>query len=53
MIVRKEKYYIKKVNIIDRHKNYDTQKIRRTIYLFLGLIPIFINYEVVGGEYEK
>lgn len=53
MIVRKEKYYIKKINIIDKYKCYDEQKRKRTTYLFLGFMPIFINDEVISGDYEK
>lgn len=53
MVVRKEKYYIKKINVIDKHKCYDTQKRRRITYLLFGIIPIFINDEVISGEYEK
>lgn len=52
MIVRKEKYYSKKINIIDRNRYYDIQERKRTTYLLLGIIPIFINDEVIGGKYE-
>lgn len=52
MIIRKEKYYIKKINIISRNKIYDTQERKRTTYLLLGIIPIFINDEVISGKYE-
>lgn len=54
MIVKKEKYYIKKINIIDKKYGcYDTQNRKKTTYLLFGIIPIFISDEVIGGEYEK
>lgn len=53
MIIRKEKYYIKKINVIDRNRCYDTQERKRVAYLFLGIIPIFINDKVVSGKYEE
>ena len=52
MIIRKEKYYIKKINKIGK-TIYDVQERKRTTYLLLGIIPIFINDEVIGGKYEN
>lgn len=52
MIVKKEKYYRKKINIINKDRCYDIQERKRTTYLLLGIIPIFINDEVIGGKYE-
>lgn len=52
MIVRKEKYYIKRVNKLNDF-NYGTQKRKRTIYLLLGIIPVFINDELIEGSYER
>ena len=53
MIVRKETYYIKKINIIDRRKCFDTQARRRVSYLIFGLIPIFISDGYVEGALKK
>lgn len=53
MIVKKEKYYLKKINIIDKRSCYDTQKTKKTTYLLFGFIPVFISYKVVGGNFEK
>lgn len=52
MIVRREKYYIKKINKLNDF-NYDTQKRKRTIYLLLGIMPVFINDELIEGSYER
>lgn len=54
MLVKKEKYYLKKINRQGKYRtSYDTQKMKKTTYLLFGVIPIFVNYEVVGGEYER
>ena len=52
MIVRREKYYIKKINKLNDF-NYNTQKRKRITYLLLGIIPIFINDELIEGSYER
>lgn len=52
MIIIKEKYYLKKINKIGK-AIYDVQERKRTTYLLLGIIPIFINDKVIGGKYEK
>lgn len=52
MIIRKEKYYLKKINKIGK-TIYDVQERKRTTYLLFGIIPIFINDEVISGKYEK
>lgn len=52
MMVRTEKYYIKKINRLNDF-NYSTQKRKRTTYLLLGIIPIFISDELIEGSYER
>ena len=52
MIVKREKYYIKKINKIG-NTYYGSQKIKRTSFWLLGIIPLYIKNEVVSGDYEK
>lgn len=53
MILKKEIYYKKKINVLDKFKCYDIQDRRRITYLLFGLIPVFIKDEYVSGRYEN
>ena len=52
MIVKREKYFIKKVNKIGR-KYFGQQKIKRTSFWLLGVIPLYIRNEIIGGDWEN
>lgn len=53
MIVRKEKYYRKKINIINKNTCYDIQDRKRITYSLFGIIPIFIDDKAIGGQLEN
>ena len=53
MLFIKEKYYKKRINRIGSSFYYDYQYRKRTYYLLLGLIPVFITDRVEKGEYEN
>lgn len=52
MIIKKEKYYLKIINRRGRYI-YDTQRVKRTSYLLLGILPLYIKHEVISGSYER
>lgn len=52
MIVKKERYYIKKINRKSYFQSFDTQKIKQTSFWLLGIIPLYIKNEVIEGQYE-
>ena len=52
MIVKREKCFIKKVNKIGR-KYFGKQKIKRTSFWLLGVIPLYIRNEIIGGDWEN
>lgn len=53
LIVKKIKYYKKKVNVLDKLKCYDVQGRRKVTYFLFWIIPIFIIDEYVNGAYEN
>jgi len=52
MIVKREKYYTKYWNTGNSIYDHHSQKRKRTTYWLFGIIPVFINIEVLSGDYE-
>lgn len=48
MIIKRERYYVK---LKGRHSSRKIQKRKMTSYWLLGVIPLFISIEVLGGYY--
>lgn len=52
MLVKREKYYIRRINKIG-NTYYGRQKIRRTSFWLLGTIPLYVKNEVLSGDFEN
>jgi hypothetical protein len=52
MIIKREKYFTKKINRIGDFC-YDTQYIKQTSFWLFGIIPLYIKNEVQKGRYEN
>lgn len=52
MIVKREKYYTKHWHDGNSIHDYHSQKRKCTSYWLFGIIPVFINIEVLSGDYE-
>lgn len=52
MLVKREKYFIKRINKINK-TFYGEQKIKRTSYWLVGIIPLYIKNEVINGDWER
>lgn len=50
MIVKREKYFIKKVRV---GLYYGEQKVRRTSYWLLGIVPLYIKNRNTRRKWEK
>lgn len=49
MIVKREKYYVKRIN----GSLYDRQRRKKTSFWLFGIIPLYIKTEVLSGDYER
>ncbi len=51
MIVKREKYYVKRINRIGAYS--ESQNRKRTSFWLFGIIPLYIKDEVLSGAYER
>lgn len=52
MIVKRVRYYLRRINKIG-DVSFGQQQVRVISFWLLGIIPLYINSEVVKGDCEK
>lgn len=52
MIVKRERYYTKYWKCGSKILDYKIQERKMTSYWLFGIIPIFINIEILSGDFK-
>lgn len=53
MLIKRERYYIKRVKKDGYITKVGKQNVKQTSFWLFGIIPLYIKNEIINGDYES
>lgn len=53
MLVKRERYYIKRVKKDGYITKVGKQNVKQTSFWLFGVIPLYVKNEIINGDYES